>query len=141
MKVDMLFCLCKQAAIKLIRSKNGATAVEFAIIAPVFLIMLLATVEVGRAMWIKSTMQLAVEETARYALVNTSVTTAALETYAVTKVVGADATDMVFQAVQDTSGGTTFVTISGSYSFSVLVPIVPLPDITLTAKSRVSLNP
>ncbi|MBI1986167.1 MAG: pilus assembly protein [Rhodospirillales bacterium] len=44
---------------------RGATAVEFAIVAPLFLAMMVGVFELSRAMWIKASMQYAVEETSR----------------------------------------------------------------------------
>ena len=50
--------------------RKGATAVEFALVVPVFLVMVMGVVEVGRVLWIKATMQHAVEQTTRYFMVN-----------------------------------------------------------------------
>ena len=121
--------------------QGGATAVEFAIIAPVFLVMVLGTVELGRAMWIKASIQYAVEETTRYAMVNTGTSMSDLQTYAGTQLIGVEEADVTFVAQTESADGSSFVSITGSHNFSVLVPIVPLPDVTLSAKSRVPLNP
>ncbi len=123
--------------------RRGATAVEFALIFPVFLAFVLGIIEVGRAMWIKGSLQYAVEETTRYAMVNTSVSTSTLETYATTMLTsaGVSSTGVTFQATQDTSGSTTYVTVTGSYVFTGLTSYLPyLDDITLSARSRAPLN-
>jgi Flp pilus assembly protein TadG len=125
---------------KFMRAHCGATAVEFALVAPVFLIMAIGIFEMGRAMWIKATMQYAVEETTRYAIVNTSATTAALETYATSVLTDMSfgySADVTFTATEAVSGSVTYKQILGSYSFSVMVPLVPFPDVTLSVKSRV----
>jgi len=124
------------------RSRCGATAVEFAMVAPVFLIMVIGVFELGRAMWIRASMQYAVEETTRFAIVNTSATTSALATYASTAYSssGINIAGATFSATQATTSGITYVTISGSYDFSVIVPLVPIPDVTLTAKSRIPVS-
>ncbi len=121
--------------------RRGATAVEFAIIAPVFLVMVLATVELGRVMWIKGSIQFAVEQTSRYAMVNTSASMSDLQTYAGNQLLGIDSSQVTFLAQTESADGASFVSITGTYNFSVLIPIVPLPDVTLNAKSRVPLNP
>lgn len=123
--------------------RRGATAVEFALIFPVFLAFVLGIIEVGRAMWIKGSLQYAVEETTRYAMVNTSASTSTLEAYATSKLmgVGVSSTGVTFQATQDTSGGTNYITITGSYVFQGLTSYLPyFDDVTLNAKSRVPLN-
>ena len=56
---------------RLRRDTRGAMVVEFAILAPIFLILVLGIIDFGRLFWVKSTMQFAVEQTARYAMVNT----------------------------------------------------------------------
>jgi Flp pilus assembly protein TadG len=124
---------------RLWRNQRGATAVEFALVAPIFLIMAFGVVEMARAMFIKSALQFAVEETSRYALVNTSVSTTTLSTYANTSLSnsGANITGASFSVVQETTGSRTFMSITGTYNFTVLVPLVPIPDVTLSAKSRV----
>ncbi len=122
--------------------RRGATAVEFGILLPIYLIMVLGVVEVGRALWIKSSLQFACEEAARYAIVNTSATTTTVEEYALTRLTntGINTTGVTFTAAQDTVGSVNFMTISGTYNFTVLVELVPMPDVTLNAKSRVPLS-
>lgn len=123
-------------------NRRAAAAVEFAFVAPVFLVFILASVEVGRAIWIKSTMQFAVEQTARYAIVNTSAPTSALETYAATEIAdaGFDDAGVTFTATTDTTGGVNFVTISASYDFTTVAGLIPTPDWTLLAMTRVPLD-
>lgn len=119
-------------------SCRGATAVEFAIVAPLFLAMMVGVFELSRAMWIKASMQYAVEETARYALVNTSKTTAELETYALSKLSasGVKTTGMTFNV----TGDGTYADIQVSYTFQTLTSLLPFPTLNLTAKSRVPLS-
>lgn len=120
---------------------RGATAVEFALIAPILLTFLLGVIEASRAMWIKSSMQYAVEETTRFAMVNTGATTAALESLALAKVPGLSvAPDIAFTAVSSSSGGKNYMTVSASYDFNTVVPLVNVLSITLTASSKVPLN-
>ena len=124
------------------RDRRAATAVEFALVAPIFLIMVLGCIDVSRALWIKATMQHVVEQTTRYAVVNTSATTSALETFAAAEIAASGFSDaaVVFTATTDTTGGVDFVTVSASYPFSVGVGLIPLSDMTLLAMSRVPLE-
>lgn len=117
---------------------RGATAVEFAIVAPLFLAMMVGVFELSRAMWIKASMQYAVEETARYALVNTSSSAATLQTYAESKLsdAGIGTSGMTFTITADG----TVADVQVSYSFQTLTSLLPFPSLTLTAKSRVPLT-
>jgi len=49
--------------------ERGATAIEAAIIMTALLLLILGTIEFGRALWTYATMLLAVEEAGRYAMV------------------------------------------------------------------------
>ncbi len=122
--------------------RKAATAVEFALVAPVFLMMVIGIFEMSRAMWIKSSMQFAVEETTRHAIVNSSATASDLAAYALSELgsSGMNLSGASFSATLTVSGTITYVDIQGSYVFSSMVPLVPFPDVTLTAKSRVPTN-
>lgn len=121
--------------------RRGATAVEFGIVFPLFLIMTLGIMEMGRAMWIKSSMQYAVERTARYYMVNNSKTTAELAAYADAELDAVGVTyGVTFTATLDTSTTPDTMTVIGSFDFQVLVTIIPFPDVTLTAQSSVRKN-
>lgn len=127
---------------RLRRCRRGTAAIEFAFVAPVFLIMVMGIFEMGRAMWIKATMQYALEETARYAIVNASASTATLESYAAAKISGIfiNSGAVTVSASTSISGGVTYMLITASYPFNTLVPIVKLPSVTLQARSQIPLS-
>lgn len=54
------------------RHEKGATIVEFALLAPVFLFLLFIIIELGILFWVNLTMQYAVREGARYAITGQS---------------------------------------------------------------------
>jgi len=121
--------------------RRGATAVEFGIVFPLFLIMTLGIMEMSRAMWIKASMQYAVERTARYYMVNNSASIADLIAYADAELDAVGVTyNVTFLPVLDTTTTPDTMTVSGSYDFQVLATIVPFPDVTLTARSSVRKN-
>ncbi|NQV48117.1 MAG: pilus assembly protein [Rhodospirillaceae bacterium] len=120
--------------------RRAATAIEFGFVFPIFLVMLMFIVEIGRALWIKGTMQYACEEAARYALVNPSFSTTTIATYANTVLTGTgmNVSGITFTAAQDTTNGVTFMTVSGSYAFQTLISLYSVNqlDVTLTALAR-----
>ena len=63
-------CWIKRRKIRLRRCEAGATAVEAALILPVFLLLLLGLVKFGTALWQWNTMLRAVEHAGRYAMIN-----------------------------------------------------------------------
>ena len=50
---------------RLWKDTKGATAVEFGMVAVLFLLMIFGTIELGRIFWVYNTMQSALEQTAR----------------------------------------------------------------------------
>lgn len=117
------------------RDDRGAAAVEFALVAPIFLMFVLALIDFGRVYWIKSTLQYAVEQASRYAMVNPSTTNSALVSYAKSQTNGLDPSGVTFNATDSTVGGTAFKTITASYTYTFSIPFVTLTDAVLSAKS------
>jgi Flp pilus assembly protein TadG len=125
---------------RLRKNRWGATAVEFALVFPVFIVMVAGIVELSRAMWIKATLQFAIEQTARHAVVNTSLTTDELETYAATQLPSLSGDDITFAATSTSFGGFDYITLTASYSFTTVIPIVDIPPIALNASTRVPIS-
>jgi len=119
----------------------GATAVEFGIIFPLFLTMVLGMMDMSRAMWIKASMQHAAEKTTRYYMVNNSSSTATLKTYAEDALKEVGVSDAVTYTVTlDTSTDPDTLTVSGTYNFEAFVSFIPFPDVTITALSVARAN-
>ncbi len=123
--------------------RRGATAVEFALVVPIFLLMTLGVVEMGRALWIKATMQHAVELTTRYFMVNNSATDTTLQSYALARLgeSGMNTDDFSFSPTGDTIiDGTVYKEITITHAFTAIVEIVKFPAVSLTAQARVPYN-
>ncbi|RZT42926.1 TadE/TadG family type IV pilus assembly protein [Cupriavidus agavae] len=60
--------LARNPASHATRRHRGASAVEFALVAPIFFLLLFSIVDFGAMMWANLTMQHAVREAARYAV-------------------------------------------------------------------------
>ncbi len=117
---------------RFLKNRRGATAVEFALIMPFFLAMILGLVEFGRAMWIRNTMQYAVEEAARYGSVS-GASSATVSTYAQTKLLAMEALNVTFSVTV----GASDITVSASYDFEFLASgLLPYGPITLQAYAQ-----
>jgi Flp pilus assembly protein TadG len=112
---------------------RGSTAVEFAMLLPVFLAFVLGVVEFSRAMWTRQTLQFAVEEAARYALADATISNSSISAKVTAELLG-------LQNVSPTitvSSDATQVTVGASYVFAFLVPqLIPTGPLTLTATCR-----
>ena len=113
--------------------RSGATAVENAIVLPVFFLFIFAVIEAGILCWTQTSLQFSVESAARCAAVNSTLcgTSTAVQTYAASQVWGLSVPSSDFNVSQPSCGHE--VTIS--YPFSFIVPVVHPGTITLTAQS------
>ena len=133
------------------KNQRGATLVEFAIGATVFLTVMFAVIEFGRALWVHNALSDAARRGARYAVVHTAADAAEVKNVVVYGDPAGGTTPVVSNLDPNThvdvtytgfglSGGTATVTIT-NYQFEFVVPIVStsitMPDYatTLTAES------
>jgi Flp pilus assembly protein TadG len=153
-----------------LRRPAGQAMVEFALVAPMFFLLLFGIVEAGRFIFYYENLSHATREGARYAIVNGANTigcpsgpaapgTPACDTSGanvVTRVrqtaFGVPSTgisvercwwytacDFATHGDGDNARGAS-VTVTASYTYSSLIPLVPLPPITVTAESSLVIN-
>ncbi len=121
------------------RASDGAAAIEFAIIVPVFMMFCMGIIEGGRMLWIRNSIQTATEEAGRYAMAHTTATNAQLITHAADYFDSVGIDNPTFTVVRDTTGGMNFVTITGAYSFQYLFSFFDFGNVELDGKARVPL--
>jgi Flp pilus assembly protein TadG len=135
------------------RSSRGATLVEFALVAPIFFLVLFSVVEGARFVFYYEMLNNATRDGARYAIVHGE--NSFDPTGPPNDPSGADVIARVKQSAIGILGsavsvtptwtpaknerGTT-VTVRASYTYSSVIPIVPLPPITVEAESTLVLN-
>ena len=124
----------KNKAQRYLANDSGVAAVEFAIVLPVFIMLVMGIIDFGRIYWIKSSMQFVVEQSTRYAMVNASISEADLETYAYAQEDNVSGSGAIFNADIDDAGAINYMTVTGTYTFNFLTPLVGT-TITLNAKS------
>jgi hypothetical protein len=143
------------------RSSRGQSLAEFALIAPLFFMLLFGIIEAGRFIYFYETLNNATRDGARYAIVNgaNSLTCPTGPPFAgstpcdpagddVVDRVRESALGMLPSAITVTpvwsnpanNGRGSTVTVTATYSYSSLVPLVPLPVITVEAESSLVVN-
>jgi Flp pilus assembly protein TadG len=121
------------------RARRGATAVEFALIAPVAIMFIMGTIELGRFFYTRATMQYVCDDTGRWAMMNTSANAAAIKSQADAKASTlGPASQATYSAVID-AGTPNFARIEATYAFDFMIPFVNFSNITISTKSRVPL--
>jgi len=110
---------------------RGATAIEYAIILPVLLLLLLGITDLGRLMWVQGTLEYATAAAARCAAVDSVICgdAASIQSYAASRAYGLNlsATDFV---VTTAACGRR---VSASTSFSFITPWITPTGLTLNA--------
>lgn len=108
---------------KYLKMTDGATAVEFGLVALPFLLTIFGVMEAGRLMWAMNSVHYAIEETARYAAINSDLTNAEFSTYASDKLDGIfmGASELQMTSSQFTSSGIDFVEVEGTYQMNTMV--------------------
>jgi Flp pilus assembly protein TadG len=141
---------------------SGQALVEFALVAPIFLLTLLAIFELGRFVLAYEAANNAVREGTRYAIVHGYYSIApvgpgpsgldnacpptTVSTSAVTSVVQANAytlppaTDINACWLDGSNVRGNRVSVSADFPFHVLIPFVPLPPINIHAESTLVIN-
>lgn len=114
------------------RAGRGTSAIEFAVVAPVLMLLFVATIEFARLFWTQAALQYALDRAARCAAV-TPLTCTALTTpgYASSQVAGLAIPAADFTYATAACG----YQISASVPFAFLVPSLMPFSLTLTATS------
>ena len=113
-------------------ARAGSTLAEFALIAPVLLLVLFGTIEAGRALWLQNALHYAVQAAARCASINTTTCSSlgTIQSYAAS-VSGAQFDASVFSWSGTAGCGNQ---VSASYPMSLYIPYVGA-TVTLTAQA------
>jgi Flp pilus assembly protein TadG len=134
--------------------------VEFALVAPIFFLLLFGMLEASRFVFYYEILNNATREGARYAIVNGRNSLRGEETgprvdgtcadspcgSRVVAKVRSSAFGVLGSAVAVTptwdpdNGRGSTVTVAATYTYSTLVPLVPLPPITVSAESSLVIN-
>jgi Flp pilus assembly protein TadG len=118
---------------KLLRSNRGAVAVEFALISPALILLLIGIVEWGRYMYAYNTLQFGCAQAARWGAFHITGTTSAIEAYAKDQMTGLIPTSVT--AVIDPDTNT--VTVSAEAQFSFITGLVaPTPALKIIARAK-----
>jgi Flp pilus assembly protein TadG len=118
---------------RLAGQSGGATAVEFALTAPMFMALVWGIIEVGLGLWTQFGLENAVEAAARCASVNTTTCTSAstIATYASHNTMGVTIPSSAFTFSKVSCGNQ----VSASYSFAYLTNVFHAAAVTLAAQS------
>jgi Flp pilus assembly protein TadG len=123
---------------RLAKDARGIAAVEFAFVAPVMMLFIIAIMEMARLFLIHNAMTFAADETARAAMVRKTVTIAELETLAKSfaSTLEPERT-LVTVTVQPHADG-WYTNISIQYEFRLMVSLLGLGEFDMVRNARVN---
>lgn len=119
-----------------LRCQSGNALVEFALVAPVLISMLLGIVEFGRYHWIQNGLRHAVEDAGRFAIANSSASSTTLTNKVLAKAPRAGS-EPVVDVQATTLAGMNYVTIQASTQFNFLMPFLPIGPLTIGSRTTV----
>lgn len=132
---------------RLARDRSGTTMIEFAFALPILLLMVLGCIEFGRYYWIRNTLELAVEDAARFATLNKNATDTEIQTR-VRSVLGnmiktqtLNAADVSVSVALTAGSNVTFKTITARLStnggkLKFMTGVLPVDLLPLEAQTR-----
>lgn len=122
------------------RDRRGVASLEFAILAPVLIVLLIGTVDFGRMFYTRQGLEYATEEAARYYTLNPQSATATVTTYLQGKMpegLGSGvAVAYADTANCNSNSAVTCTTITATYSFSFVGGYMDLTTQTLRATAK-----
>jgi hypothetical protein len=115
------------------RDERGATAVEFALTAPIFFMVLFGIIEGGLLMWTQLGLQHGVEMAARCAGINKTAcgNNNDIQSYAALQAYGLNPSPSSFTVATEACG----TVVSASYTFHFLTTYFGSPTLALSARS------
>lgn len=123
--------------LRLWRDERGVNAIEFAMVLPVFVAMLFSIIQLGLAMYTSSSVQYALEKTARAAMLDGDISAAALQ--AQFNAALDEFTDKQLQVTYatETASGVGIVVLKTTYVHQFEIPLVPEFSISYPVEVRV----
>ena len=120
---------------------RGSAAMEFAAVAPMFLLIVIGTIQLGLAYYANAGLRNAVEIGARYAVIYPNPTDSQIVTKIRGNIFGLEPSSLADPTLtRGTANGTAYVDISMSYSYPLKFIFIPSSSVTLSYSRRAYMN-
>lgn len=129
---------------QLVDDCRGVSAVEFALLAPAFLGMVIGVIELGRAAYTQGVVSFAAEEATRHAVVNYAISEQEVRNLTEDCLLGIDPSRIdaiVVTGPINPADNTRTISVEVSYNFEFLLPFMPATAIPISGTSRGFLIP
>jgi len=122
-------------------SIEGASALEFALIAPAFFAMLFGTIQMGIGYYYAGSVQFALERTARITMVDQDMSEGEVQAAFANELSTFTDQDVDISYTVDDSGDVPIGEFSATYTHEVIIPFVPAFTLSFDVETRVPLTP
>ena len=119
------------------RDESGASALEFAMTLPAFIMLSFGTIQIGYGLFCGSTVQYALEHVARNVMVDSTMTQSTVQTQFDDELKSMNGPKATVTYTVDTSGPVPIARLLSTYKHKVAIPLVPEFTLTFTADTRV----
>jgi len=120
------------------RDASGATAVEFALISPILVFLIVGAVQLAWTLHCAATVRWALETNARNLMMHPSESADTLKTAMLNSLAGkASAQDLAVTITQDSTGPNTLLVATSTFQSTFSVPFVHDSQLTFTAVTKV----
>lgn len=118
-------------------NEEGATVVEFAIVALIFITFVVGIVEIGRGFHIRNQMAYAVDRGLRMTYLNSAASDEALKEAIRQNFYGTDSVQLSTTNTSEILDGRSYRLVNSTLPFKMLVPAISSTTISLTVKRRI----
>ena len=120
-------------------SQAGASAVEFAMVLPIFVTMVLGTIQMAIVYYQAGTVQHALEETAREVMIDPNMTLSQIESSIEVRLEALTSQQVSVTYSVDTSGPVSIAQVNASFTIEVVIPFVPGFSVPFDAETHIPL--
>lgn len=120
---------------------SGASALEFALVLPVFATMVFGTIQMGLAFYFAGSVQFALERTARMTMVDQDMSAGQVQTAFANELATFTDQDIDVTYSVDNSGPVPIAELSATYVHEFVIPMVPAFEVDFDVETRVPLTP
>lgn len=123
---------------KLLSNRTGSSTVDFAFAFPVLIAIMLGTIQLGQYLHASGAMRHALGEGVRMAKVDPDASTAQIKREIRDELVALDKDKIVsLRVVRGTDHGANVATAQIKYKLEPMIPLIPVPPITITEEKKV----
>ena len=127
--------------IRFVRSTDGASALEFALVFPLFASMMFGSIQMGLAYYTAGSVQHALERTARVTMVDQDMSGSQVQAAFADQLAPFTDQNIPINYSVDTSGDIPIAIFTATYTHAFIIPFIPAFDIVFPVETRVPLEP